>query len=112
MPEALAKLEAEQRIATTSLAGLNARLEEILASLAGFPKTMREAERAFVGCRAVMTELELYEQLMPVMGLLARASVSRHQDTYSHEPRRFEIEILADLLASAEADLSAELAAA
>jgi chromosome segregation ATPase len=112
VPEALAKLEAEQRIATTSLAGLNARREEILASLAGLPQALREAERIFVACRAVMAEVDLYEQLMPLMGALARASVSRHQDTYSHEPGRFEVEIPADLLASAEADLSAELAAA
>lgn len=112
VPEALAKLEAEQRIAATSLAGLNARREEILASLVGLPKALREAERIFVACRAVMTEVDLYEQLMPMMGALARASVSRHQDTYSHEPGRFEVEIPADLLASAEADLSAELAAA
>ncbi len=112
VPEALAKLEAEQRIATTSLSGLNARREEILSSLAGFPKALREAERIFVACRAVMAEVDLYEQLMPMMGALARASVSRHQDTYSHEPGRFEVEIPADLLASAEADLSAELAAA
>jgi len=111
VPEALAKLEVEQRIANTSLAQLQTKRDELHELLANIPKAAREAERIFMACRAVMAEVDLYEHLMPLMGVLVRASVSRHQDMYSHEPGRFEIEIPADLLASAEADLGAEMAA-
>jgi hypothetical protein len=72
---------------------------------------IREAERVFIGCRADMTEIELYEQLMPVMNLFARASAARRQSDYHHDEERFEIEIPRELVEIAQAALADEVPA-
>jgi hypothetical protein len=63
----------------------------------------------FIGCRADIAEIELYEQLMPVMNLFARASAARRQCDYHHDEDRFEIEIPRELVESAEGTLAAEM---
>ena len=70
---------------------------------------IREAERVFIGCRADVVEIELYEQLMPAMTLFARASAARRQNDYRHDETRFEIEIPRELIEPAEVALAAEL---
>jgi len=109
---ALTQLETQQRVISTSLAQLQDKLRGMDASWMALPKALNDAERIFVSCRAVMLEIELYEQLMPVMGLLAKASVSRQQDIYSHDPSHFDIDVGLDLLESATAELEGELQAA
>ncbi|NMG17810.1 hypothetical protein [Aromatoleum bremense] len=109
VPEALAKAEAELRLGKTSLADLQGKRDGLTAKLADLPKAIREAEQRFINCRAVIAEIELYEQLMPVMKQLARASATRRQSHYDHKETRFEIEIPRDLVESARSDLEDEM---
>ena len=109
VPEVLTRLEAELRLGKSSLAELEGKRDALLAELRELPTAIREAERVFIGCRADVVEIELYEQLMPVMNLFARASAARRQNDYRHDETRFEIEIPCELIEPAEVALAAEL---
>ena len=77
------------------------------------PEQIRDAERAFLHARAVIAEIELHEQLMPVMNLFARAAATRHQNSRRHEDEyKFNIEIPHELLESARSELAAEVPSA
>ena len=109
VPESLTKLEAELRLAKSSLAELDEKRDTLVAKLQEFPGAIRDAERVFIGCRADVTEIELYEQLMPVMNLFARASAARRECDYHHDEDRFEIEIPRDLVEAAQTALADEV---
>lgn len=106
VPEALTRLEAELRLGKSSLAELEGKRDALLAELRELPTAIREAERVFIGCRADVVEIELYEQLMPAMNLFARASAARRQNDYRHDETRFEIEIPRELIEPAEVALA------
>lgn len=112
VPESLTKLEAEMRLAKSSMAELDGKRDTLVAKLQEFPGAIRDAERAFIGCRADMAEIELYEQLMPVMNLFARASAARRECDYHHNEDRFEIEIPRELVETAQAALADEVPSA
>ncbi len=109
VPDVLTRLEAELRLSKSSLAELEGKRDALLAELRELPTVIREAERVFIGCRADVVEIELYEQLMPAMTLFARASAARRQNDYRHDETRFEIEIPPELIEPAELALAAEL---
>ena len=109
VPEVLTRQESELRLGKSSLAELEGKRDTLLAELRELPTAIREAERVFIGCRADVVEIELYEQLMPVMSLFARASAARRQNDYRHDETRFEIEIPRELIEPAEVALAAEL---
>jgi septal ring factor EnvC (AmiA/AmiB activator) len=111
VPESLTKLEMELRIVRSSLADLQSTRDMASAKLGDLPVAMREAERTFIHCRAVVAEIELYEQLMPAMSAVARASAARRETSYHHNETRFEIEIPRNLVEIAQADLAAEMLA-
>ena len=111
VPEALTRLESELRLSKSSLAELEGKRDTLLAELRELPTAIREAERVFIGCRADVVEIELYEQLMPVMSLFARASAARRQNDYRHDETRFEIEIPHALVEIAQAALADEVPA-
>lgn len=112
VPEVLTRLEAELRLGKSSLTELEGKRDTLLAELRELPTAIREAERVFIGCRADVVEIELYEQLMPVMNLFARASAARRQNDSRHDETRFEIEIPRDLVEAAQATLATEMTAA
>jgi CRISPR/Cas system-associated exonuclease Cas4 (RecB family) len=58
-----------------------------------------------------MAEIELYEQLMPVMNTMARASVARRQINYHHDESSFPVEIPRALIEAAGDALAAEIPA-
>ena len=109
VPEALAKAEAELRLGKTTLADLQAKRNGLTAQLADLPKAICEAEQRFINHRAVIAEIELYEQLMPVMRAVARASAARRETSYRHDESRFEIEIPRELVEVAQAALASEV---
>lgn len=111
VPESLTKLEMELRIVRSSLADLQSTRDMASAKLGDLPVAMREAERTFIHCRAVVAEIELYEQLMPVMSAVARASAARRETSYRHDESRFEIEIPRELVVIAQAALADEVSA-
>lgn len=112
VPESLTKLEVELRIARSSLTDLQSKRDTANAKLGDLPAALREAERIFIHCRADLAEIELYEQLMPVMNAVARASAARRETSYSHDESRFEVEIPRNLVEIAQSDLAAEMLAA
>jgi chromosome segregation ATPase len=109
VPEVLTRLEAELRLAKASLTELHNKQEALQRQCQELPAAIREAEQQVTWYRAITTEIELYEQLQPVMPALARASVARRQTGALRDARRFEIEITPEWLESAEAGLAAEL---
>ena len=111
VPEVLTRLESELRLGKSSLAELEGKRDTLLAELRELPTAIREAERVFIGCRADVVEIELYEQLMPVMGLFARASAARRQNDYRHDKTQFEIEIPHALVEIAQQALADEVPA-
>jgi chromosome segregation ATPase len=77
VPEVLAKLEAELRLAQTALADLSAKKAAWRQEQDDNRKALRDAEHALVHTRATVIEIELFEKVMPLMELFARAAVSR-----------------------------------
>ena len=112
MPETLTKLEVELRITRASQAELERQRDAIQVQLAGLPDAVRKARDHFIHCRAAMAEIELHEQLMPVMNALARASAARRQINYHHDESRFPVEIPRALIEAAGDALAAEMPAA
>ncbi len=109
VPDSLTKLEMELRIVRSSLADLQSKRDTANAKLGDLPSAIREAERTFIHCRAVVVEIDLYEQLMPVMNAVARASAARRETSYRHDETRFEIEIPRELVEIAQAALADEV---
>jgi len=109
VPESLTRLEVEMRLATTSLAGLRSQQEALQIERQALPKAISDAQREFKHCRTVTSEIELYEQLQPLMTLLARASATKGETEYRHNETCFEIEIPQALIDAAQTALAAEL---
>ena len=112
VPETLTKLEVELRITRASQAELERQREAVQAQVGGLPDAVREARNSCIPCRAAMTEFEPYEQLMPVMNALARASAALRQINYHHDESRFPVEIPHGLIEAASDALAAEMPAA
>jgi len=85
VPESLTRLEVELRLTHTSMVDLQQQRDEVVTQIKEFPARIKDAERAFIHARAVIAEIELHEQLMPVMNLFARAAATRHQNSRRHE---------------------------
>lgn len=109
VPESLTRLEVEMRLASTSLAGLYNQQEDLKIQRQELPKAISDAQRLFKHYRVVASEIELYEQLQPLMTLLARASATKGETDYHHNETRFEIEIPRSLVEAAQTALAAEL---
>lgn len=112
VPETLTKLEVELRITRASQSELERQRDAVQAQLGGLPDAVRKARDHFIHCRAAMAEIELHEQLMPVMNALARASAARRQIHYHHDESRFPVEIPRALIEAASDALAAEMPAA
>ncbi len=113
VPESLTRLEVELRLTHASMVNLQQQHEAVAVQNKELPAQIRDAERAFIHARAVIAEIELHEQLMPVMNLFARAAATRHQNSRRHEDEyKFNIEIPHELLESARSELAAEVPSA
>lgn len=113
VPESLTRLEVELRLTHASMADLRQQRDAVADQNKELPEQIRDAERAFIHARAVIAEIELHEQLMPVMNLFARAAATRHQNSRRHEDEyKFNIEIPHELLQSARSELAAEVPSA
>lgn len=113
VPESLTRLEVELRLTHASMVNLQQQRNAVALRNKELPEQIRDAERAFIHARAVIAEIELHEQLMPVMNLFARAAATRHQNSRRHEDEyKFNIEIPHELLESARSELAAEVPSA
>ena len=109
VPEALTRLEVELRIAKATLAGLHAEQESKTLQRQALPQEINVAVSGFTWRRADMAEVELYEQLQPLMPVLARASAAKRQTDCNHREDRFVIEIPQALIDAAQMALAAEI---
>lgn len=88
VPEVLAKLEAELRLAQTAMNDLTAKKAAWRQEQDDSRTELRDAEHALVHTRATVIEIELLEKVFPLMDLFARAAVSRsarHWGDSEHE---------------------------
>lgn len=113
VPESLTRLEVELRLTHASMVNLQQQRDEVVAQIKELPTLIRDAERDFIHARVVIAEIELHEQLIPVMSLFARAAATRHQNSRRHEDEyKFNIDIPHELLESARSELAAEVPSA
>lgn len=88
VPEVLAKLEAELRLAQTAMNDLTAKKSAWRQERDDNRTALRDAEHTLVHTRATVIEIELLEKVFPLMNLFARAAVSRsacHWGDSEHE---------------------------
>jgi len=111
VPEALIKLDLELRLNKASQGDLQSKREALVVELHELPNAIKEAKFAYLAYRSTIAEIELRDQLIPIMDLFARASVARHRWSSHYNERLYEIEISPELIASADAALSAEMPA-
>lgn len=109
VPETLTKLEVELRLTNATLTELHAAQEAMKSQRQALPQEISAAISNFKWRRADMAEVELYEQLQPLMPLLARASAAKRQSDYDHREDRFVIEIPQALIEAAQTALAAEI---
>jgi len=113
VPESLTRLEVELRLTHASMVNLQQQRDAVAVQNKELPAQIRDAERAFIRARAVIAEIDLHEQLMPVMNLFARAAATRHQNSRRHEDEyKFYVEIPHELLEFARSELAAEVPSA
>ena len=93
VPDVLAKLEAELRLAQTALNELANRKTAWLQEQNDNRKALREAEEALVHARAITAEIELFEQVSPLMDLFARAAIARKASHWGGNEHKYVIEI-------------------
>lgn len=109
VPDSLTRLELQVRLANTSLADLQRQRSDLAEQLKEMPEQIRSAQGSFEYARAKLAEVDIYDQMLPFMKQLSRASVTRHQTGYRHEEATFKFEIPWDLIESTKAELAAEL---
>lgn len=109
VPESLTRLELQVRLANTSLADLQRQRSDLVGQLKEMPEQIRSAQRSFEFARAKLAEVDIYDQMLPFMKQLSRASVTRHQISYHHEEATFKFEIPWDLIEFTKSELATEL---
>ena len=93
VPEVLAKLESELRLAQTALNDLAAKKAAWRKEQNENRNALRDAEHSLVHTRATVIEIELFEKVMPLMDLFARAAVARKVSNWSSNEHKYLIEI-------------------
>ncbi|MDR1423361.1 MAG: hypothetical protein LBI92_01960 [Azoarcus sp.] len=109
VPESLSRLESELRIVKASVADQKVERGTLTTVLDGLPEAIRQARHAFVHYRASVEEIALYEQLTPVMNIVARASAAKRESGSRHSESTFEIEIPSEWVKTAGETLAAEM---
>jgi chromosome segregation ATPase len=87
-PESLSKLDVELRIAQITQKELKAKQEVLRKELASLPLKHRELRRSLVINRALVAEIDSREALLPVMKLIARAAITKHEAGHTNQSIR------------------------
>lgn len=109
VPESLVKSELELRLSKISQAQLQKEKDALNAKLGELPEALREAQKNFIFYRAVIAEIDLCEQLAPLMPLFAKAAAARYQNDYNKDESQWNINITGNLIDAAHLDLEDEL---
>ena len=107
-PESLSKLDVELRIAQVTQKELKAKQALLRSELASVPNKQHELHRRLVVNRALVAEIDSREALLPIMKLLARATIAKQVAGHAPDSRIYEVSIPTDLLEEAEAELASE----
>jgi len=107
-PESLSKLDVELRIAQITQKKLKAKQELLRSELASIPATQRDLRRIHISNRATVAEIDSREALLPILKLLARATIAKREAGHTRDSRTYEVSIPTDLLDEAEAELASE----
>lgn len=105
VPEVLAKLEAELRLAQTALNDLTAKQAAWRQEQDDNRTALRDAEHALVHTRATVIEIELLEKVLPLMDLFARAAVSRSARHWGDSEHEYLIKIPSEQVLAARRTL-------
>lgn len=111
LPAALASLHAELTATRHTREEVARRIQSLQAEHDALPDQIRLARDSYRGAQAIVSEIELQEQLPAFIGVIARAAVARHRAGFSREQGRYEIEIPVEALEAASTALDAELSA-
>lgn len=107
-PESLSKLDVELRIAQITQKELKAKQELLRSELESIPTTQRDLRRIHISNRATVAEIDSREALLPILKLLARATIAKRAAGHTRDSRTYEVSIPTDLLDEAEAELASE----
>ncbi|MEK7346728.1 MAG: hypothetical protein AAB176_13690 [Pseudomonadota bacterium] len=107
-PESLSKLDVELRIAQVTQKELKAKQELLRKELASLPVKHRELHRSLVVNRALVAEIDSREALLPVMKLIARAAITKHEAGHTNQSDSYVIDIPPELSDAVEAELASE----
>ena len=108
-PAALMQAELEVRMAKTSLEALQQQLQAVDASRADLPQARHDARRAYQYARYLVSDIEMHEQLEPLLPLIARATSAAYDWSPYLEQRKYVIKLSDELVAQASRQLDAEL---
>jgi hypothetical protein len=107
-PESLSKLDIELRIAQITQKELKAKQELLRSELESIPATQRDLRRIHISNRATVAEIDSREALLPILKLLARATIAKRAAGHTRDSRTYEVSIPTDLLDEVEAELASE----
>ena len=108
-PAALMQAEIEVRMAKTSLEALQQQLQAVDTSRADLPQARHDARRAYQYARYLVSDIEMHEQLEPLLPLIARATSAAYDWSHYLDHRRYVIKLSDELVAQASSQLDAEL---
>ena len=108
-PAALIQAELEVRMAKTSLETLQQQLQAVDASRADLPQARHDARRAYQYARYLVSDIEMHEQLEPLLPVIARATSAAYDWSPYLEQRKYVIKLSDELVAQASSQLDAEL---
>ena len=108
-PTALIQAELEVRMAKTSLETLQQQLQAVDASRADLPQARHDARRAYQYARYLVSDIEMHEQLEPLLPLIARATSAAYDWSHYLDHRKYVIKLSDELVAQASRQLDAEL---
>lgn len=108
-PAALIQAELEVRMAKTSLETLQQQLQAVDASRADLPQARHDARRAYQYARYLVSDIEMHEQLEPLLPLIARATSAAYDWSHYLDHRKYVIKLSDELVAQASRQLDAEL---
>lgn len=108
-PAALMQAEIEVRMAKTSLEALQQQLQAVDASRVDLPQARHDARRAYQYARYLVSDIEMHEQLEPLLPVIARATSAAYDWSPYLEQRQYVIKLSDELVAQASSQLDAEL---
>ena len=108
-PAALMQAEIEVRMAKTSLEALQQQLQAVDVSRADLPQARHDARRAYQYARYLVSDIEMHEQLEPLLPLIARATSAAYDWSHYLDHRKYVIKLSDELVAQASRQLDAEL---